>query len=106
MLRAAASLTVALALAAGCSSAAHPPSAAAPSSPAPATGKFIVVLGHSGATGYNSDPNNRSRDARENSWATGTNPAVDSVYLRLLRKNPDYRDHNYNFAGTERPSTT
>jgi hypothetical protein len=91
-------LAVALAFAAGCSPAARTPSTAAPASPAPATGKSIVVLGHSGATGYNSDPNDVSRDARENSWATGTNPAVESVYLRLLDKAPEYKGHNDNFA--------
>jgi GDSL-like Lipase/Acylhydrolase len=91
-------LTVVLTLAAGCSSGVRTPAAAARSSPAPATGKSIVALGHSGATGYNSDPNDGSRDARENSWATGTNPAVDSIYLRLLGKDSQYKDHNYNLA--------
>lgn len=61
-------------------------------------GRSVVVLGHSGATGYNSDPADRSRDARENSWATGTNPAVDSVYRRLLVRSPAYRGHNANLA--------
>ncbi len=54
----------------------------------------IVVLGHSGATGANSDPKNLSRDARENSWATGTNPTVNSIYLRVLAKNPAAVSHN------------
>jgi lysophospholipase L1-like esterase len=79
-------------LAAGCSASPSAPAASAP------PGKSIVVLGHSGATGYNSDPNDGSRDARENSWATGTNPAVNSVYRRLLGTDPAYRSHNYNLA--------
>ena len=36
--------------------------------------------------------------APENSWATGTNPAVDSVYLRILARNPKIRGHNVNLA--------
>jgi len=58
----------------------------------------IAVLGHSGATGYDSDPKRPGADARENSWATGDNPAVDSVYLRLLALNPAVRGHNTNVA--------
>ena len=58
----------------------------------------MVVIGHSGATGYNSDPADPDRDATENSWATGTNPDVDSVYQRLLAVNPAIRDHNVNLA--------
>lgn len=82
-------------LIAGCS--ASSPSTAPSAAPSTA-GKSIVVLGHSGATGYNSDPNDGSRDAGENSWATGTNPAVNSVYLRLLGADPAYHEHNYNLA--------
>jgi lysophospholipase L1-like esterase len=83
--------------AAGCSGSSPTP---APSAARASTiaGKSIVVLGHSGATGYNSDPNDTSRDAGENSWATGTNPAVNSVYLRLLGTDPAYQRHNYNLA--------
>jgi lysophospholipase L1-like esterase len=58
----------------------------------------MVVLGHSGATGFGSDPTNFGRDAYENSWATGTNSQVNSVYLRFLVHNPKLRGHNYNFA--------
>jgi hypothetical protein len=46
----------------------------------------IPVLGHSGATGWNSDPERRYSDATQNSWATGTNPAVNSIYLRIWRE--------------------
>jgi lysophospholipase L1-like esterase len=58
----------------------------------------IAVLGHSGATGYNSDPRHPGQDASQNSWATGTNPAVDSIYRRILARNPAIRGHGYDFA--------
>jgi hypothetical protein len=35
---------------------------------------------------------------RANSWATGTNPAVNSVYLRILARNPAIKGHNVNLA--------
>jgi hypothetical protein len=70
-----------------------------PSHPsAAASGRSIVVLGHSGATGYNSDPTDASRDARENSWATGTNPMVGGVYQRLLATDHAYDGHNHDLA--------
>ena len=53
----------------------------------------IVVLGHSGTTGYNSDPTRPNTDAPENSWATGTNPKVDSIYRRLLATHPALKGH-------------
>ncbi len=58
----------------------------------------IVVLGHSGATGYDSEPKAPETDARQNSWATGDNPEVNSIYLRLLALNPAVRGHNTNLA--------
>ena len=58
----------------------------------------IAVLAHSGATGESSDPRRPRFEARENSWATGTNPAVDSVYRRILAKNPAIEGHNFNLA--------
>jgi lysophospholipase L1-like esterase len=58
----------------------------------------MVVLGHSGATGFNSDPTDPYSDARENSWATGSNPAVDSLYRRILAHNPPIQGHNANLA--------
>jgi hypothetical protein len=58
----------------------------------------IAVLGHSGATGFASNPAHPGQDARGNSWATGTNPAVKSIYLRILARNPAIRGHNPNFA--------
>ncbi len=53
----------------------------------------IVALGHSGTTGVGSDPDNPIGDARQNSWATGTNPEVDSVYQRLLATHPALKGH-------------
>lgn len=58
----------------------------------------MAVLGNSGATGYASNPARPGQDARANSWATGTNPAVKSVYGRILARNPAIRGHNQNFA--------
>ncbi len=58
----------------------------------------IAVLGHSGATGYDSDPKQPRIDINANSWATGTNPAVNSVYLRILAKHPQIKGHNLNLA--------
>lgn len=48
----------------------------------------LIVIGHSGATGYNSDPANPGTDAWANSWASGTNPDVQSIYGRLLAVDP------------------
>jgi lysophospholipase L1-like esterase len=56
----------------------------------------IAVLGDSDSTGYNSAT--PARDAKENSWTTGTNPAVQSLYLRLLAVNPKIRNRNANWA--------
>jgi hypothetical protein len=53
----------------------------------------IVVLGHSGTTGYDSDPSQPGADIRENSWATGTNPRVRSIYTRLLATHPALEGH-------------
>jgi hypothetical protein len=54
----------------------------------------IAVLGHSGSTGENSDPKRPRVEARANSWATGTNPKVNSLYLRILARNPAIKGHN------------
>lgn len=72
-----------------------------PDSPYPDS---IVVLGHSGATGANSD--NRGLDVKANSWATGTNPEVNSIYLRVLELNPNVEGHNVNVALDGWRSTT
>jgi hypothetical protein len=58
----------------------------------------IAVLAHSGATGENSDPRRPGVEVKANSWATGTNPAVNSVYLRILAENSNIKGHNVNLA--------
>jgi hypothetical protein len=58
----------------------------------------IAALGHSGLTGYNSDPDKPGQDAKTNSWATGTNPDVNSVYLRALDQSPALEGHFLNAA--------
>jgi hypothetical protein len=58
----------------------------------------VAVIGRSGATGYNSDPNRPGEDVEANSWATGTNPAVHSIYLRMLATNPSLQGHATNLA--------
>jgi hypothetical protein len=73
----------------------------ASASGSPASGKFpnaIVVLGHSGTTGFNSDPSSPDADAEANSWATGENPTVRSIYSRLLAVNPAVAGHNTNLG--------
>jgi lysophospholipase L1-like esterase len=86
-------------------SAAAAPTTTSPSSATSGQGKSIVVIGHSGATGYESDEGTvdasarqNAADGRENSWATGTNPAVDSIYQRLVAKSPEYSGHQFNLA--------
>jgi len=56
------------------------------------------ALGASVAAGYNTDCPDGWIDCPDNSWSTGANPAVDSVYLRLLALNPRLKDHNANDA--------
>lgn len=58
----------------------------------------IALLGHSGGTGENSDPDQPGVEVRENSWATGANPDVDSVYQRILERNPAIEGHNLNYS--------
>lgn len=58
----------------------------------------VVALGHSGVTGFDSEPESPGTDAPGNSWATGDNPAVDSIYLRLLAANPAVEGHATNEA--------
>jgi hypothetical protein len=61
----------------------------------------FVVVGDAGATGLGSDPAHPSRDQLQNSWATGTNPAVQSVYMRLLAVYAAVRGHGTNLARDE-----
>src|SRR5262249_49391404 len=58
----------------------------------------IIALGHFGLTGENSDPQSLGVPAPQNSWATGTNSAVDSIYQRLAAVDPAFRGHAVNAA--------
>ena len=85
-------LVTVVALVAACSGA----GTAAPSSPSAAAVSGVIAIGHSGLTGegtgavYEAVP--------ENSWATGTSPAVDSVYLRLRSQRADLAGSTSNTA--------
>jgi hypothetical protein len=73
----------------------------APASGAPPTEQNpagVVAIGHSGLTGESSDPQRPGEDALENSWATGTNPEVKSIYLRLSAVRPETQGHVTNRA--------
>src|SRR5215470_8339411 len=68
--------------AASCGSSSGPASTATNTAPASPPGgttsashplRGIIVLGHSGLTGENSDPHRLGTPALQNSWATGTN---------------------------------
>jgi hypothetical protein len=61
----------------------------------------IIAIGHSGLTGGGTV--GPGLDAPENSWATGSAPEVDSVYLRLVAARPETLGHVANTAqgGTE-----
>ena len=92
----AAPIGFAVVLCMSCSSGSHS-SGALPTADSPYPSS-IVALGHSGLTGYDSDPDMPAIDVHDNSWATGTNPKVDSVYERIVALNPAARDHVSNFA--------
>jgi hypothetical protein len=79
----------------------HQKVAPAPTRTAPYEGypDSIAVIGHSTAAGYHSDPTNIAATIPENSWATGTNPQVNSLYERILARHPAIKDHNLNLAG-------
>jgi hypothetical protein len=47
----------------------------------------VIVMGHSGVTGEGTAGNQQA--APENSWPTGTNPDVNSLYLRLKSARPE-----------------
>lgn len=75
--------------------------ALAAEAPATGSGRYpdaVAVIGDADATGYASNPARPFQEARGNSWATGTNPTVKSIYSRLLAVNPGVRGHAYNFA--------
>ena len=108
-------LWVAVLVAALCGSGSGLASAAASTVPAGPPGgttsashplRGIIALGHSGLTGENSDPQNLGNPAPQNSWATGTNPAVDSIYQRLAAVDPAFRGHAVNEAAGGAPAAT
>jgi hypothetical protein len=81
------------------------PAAAPPASATPGYPSSVAVLGHSNATGEGSDPAQPHAVIRANSWATGTNPAVNSVYLRILAKTPRSRATTSTSPSLAPPST-
>ena len=58
----------------------------------------LAVIGAGDAAGYASDPKRPFQEARANSWATGTNPLVRSVYTRLLAVQPAIQARAFNFS--------
>jgi hypothetical protein len=58
----------------------------------------IAVLGTATANAWQTDPAHPFETVPENSWATGTSPAVNSIYSRLLALNPAIKGHNMNFS--------
>jgi hypothetical protein len=67
--------------------------------PGPYTGypDSLAVVGHSQATGENTVPYENG-DTKSNTWASGTNPAVNSVYLRILEEHPQIAGNVTNAA--------
>lgn len=65
---------------------------------APTLPSSMDALGGSFTRGFNTDCPGPFIDCPENSWATGTNPVVDSVYLRLMALNAPVEGNNANDA--------
>jgi len=63
---------------------------------APAYPNSIAVIGHSFATGEG--VSGRRADWAYHSWVTGDSPAVQSIYSRILARNPAVRGSKFNFA--------
>ena len=84
-------LAVGLLLAAGCGGGSTEATPSATPSPTPTDSRTIglLAIGHSGLTGYASG-SSLNVDVRENSWATGTNPVVNSIYQRLIKVAPEF----------------
>ena len=59
----------------------------------------MVVLGADTAAGFGADASHPFSEAKANSWAGGANPAVKSVYSRLVGRAPALRGHVVNLAG-------
>jgi hypothetical protein len=60
--------------------------------------RSLAVLGTPTAAGWGADLAHPFRDARQDSWATGTDPAVQSIYARILAANPAAKGHNVNLG--------
>jgi hypothetical protein len=61
-----------------------------------ATPVGFIAIGHSGLTGRGTaEP---PEAAPQYSWATGTNPKVNSIYLRLVKVRPEDKGHVANTA--------
>jgi hypothetical protein len=58
----------------------------------------IAVIGHTTTAGFRSDPAQIGVTITANSWATGTNPQVNSVYRRILARHPAIQGHNINLS--------
>ena len=71
---------------------------ASPTGPTRGYPNSITVLGHSGSTGENSDPDQPGVEVWQNSWVTGINPDVDSLYLRSLEQNPAIESQNVSYS--------
>jgi hypothetical protein len=71
-------------------------SAAPSASVEPAFQGGLIAIGHSGLTGEGTGSQFEAVPA--NSWATGTNPDVDSVYLRMVATHPETKAHVANTA--------
>jgi hypothetical protein len=56
----------------------------------------IAVIGHSGATG--SGVKGPRTNWAHSSWVTGDSPAVQSLYSRILARNPAIRGNKFNLA--------
>jgi Tol biopolymer transport system component len=95
-----ASAVIALGLLAGSTVGAAAQQEDAAASPSPAASPVgIVAIGHSGLTGENTDPSLPPfSPVLENSWATGSNPEVESIYQRLVAVRPETAGHASNQA--------
>jgi len=61
----------------------------------------MAVLGTPTAAGWGAEAAHPFRDAPDDSWATGTNPTVRSIYSRLLALNPAIKGHGANLTTGE-----
>ena len=64
--------------------------------------RSIAVLGTPTAAGWGADLAHPFRDAREDSWATGTSTSVRSIYSRLVAVSPTLKGHSTNLVSEER----